>query len=144
MTPDTISNADVVIIIDRRGVPRVVKHRTLPVANLDVKVEITHTPAPIMEKFSSPPRDTLGLDPDPDVTITVTEEKIPEIIDRACDQGAVLIISGTRVDGTPYENRRVEARFKSFNGEVFHCWDLAMRQKRSFRIDGIESVKVLG
>lgn len=144
MLTEDARNADVVIVIEG-GVPRVVKHRTLPEGEIAVEVTLTYTPKPVVEKYPAP-QPSLHLadivrqvNERGDCKVSVTWSAKLAHLREAIRNGTDVLISGTKVDGGGYYQRRVLPI--GLHASLLRVFDRDSDERRGFRLDGITRVE---
>lgn len=135
---------DVLIGVDRRGIVHVLKHRTERIGNIKAEVKLSVTETREYE-FRSREADSLNLAPaglggTPQSTTATGMHAIIAALEQASANRDYVYITGYKVDGTSYHERKVEA--VEVSGNYLICNDADTGARRSFRIDGISTVMV--
>lgn len=147
-----MQNADIVIVIDQRGIAQVVKHRYHPISRVEAEVTLTVTETR-SKTYASLPEENLNLAPEAEVgalrrQVAVDPAGIRAVILDAIEHGRDVYLTGAKVDGTRYRGRRVtpwdlSPGYIDKSMEYLNCEDAASHARRRFRLDGIERVEVV-
>lgn len=150
-TANAVADAAIVIVIDNRGVAKLLKHR-YGSTNYEVEVKLTRT-EPIMERYTSRSDDTLNLASDEEIAqltslskrVAVSPTDVRKMLEDAVATGSpTVLISGSKVSGERFYNRPVQPTWineRGRMGDLVIVRDLQSGERRSFRIDGIERVE---
>lgn len=133
-----------VLVIDQRGVVKVLKHRYVSAEKVKAEVTLTVTETR-SELYSSDEKATLALTAPVPLSrrVAVGRENIENLLRDAARRAYPVAVTGVKANGESYTHRVIHPRGVGVSYVNFEDPDDSGDGVKSFRLDGIKRAEVL-